>query len=348
MSIVNTIGYRKLTYLKRNYDDLARKGSKSWNTGRKTRFGGSEMGKLLDGNIKKIIKNKKLLMKDLTIECAWGHMFEGIGKEWLKFNKNIEIYEFDAIPSSRLPISYSPDGVFINNSYPTKELADNDLWLLEIKCPIKRNITKDTQIMKYYFDQVQAGMSVLPCDKTLFVQFKFRKCHKGQLNKKGRYDRWFHREFINDAPTTDELWYGAIYWKPNYKHKEEEVISNNKYYPKYLKEEIRTDKPTEIFYSFKHNIFEEINKREKGKIMYFKCFYVKEDLISRDICFDFINCNIIWISYGELMEDYYKTKELIQNKCKKHIYNSKQYCINCSKRKTPSELEIYHNKLIKH
>lgn len=282
---LSSIGETKLLYLFRNYSDLARQGSKSWLTGRRTRFGGSEIGKVIRNKEKEIIKNKRNLTSIKNLYCSWGNNFEDVAKDYLMHSKKIKIHEFGSVPSSRFPIAYSPDGVFIN--------TDNDLWLLEIKCPFMRNLNSTSKIPEDYISQVQSGMAILPCEKTLFVQFKFRRCYESQLYKTGKYDRWFHKEFISRAKTTTELWHGAMWWDTK----------------DAIRQDISLEAPDQVWYSYSTKVKEEVDKKLTGIFMYFKCFYVKEDIIDRDFNFELWNTTHIWESYKGLMLDYYANKE---------------------------------------
>ncbi len=280
-------GTSKLLYLKRNYEQLARQGSKSWYTGRRTRFGGSEIGKVINNKEKIIIKNKRNIRYDMNLYCSWGHNFEIVAKVWLEYSKKIKIHDFGSVPSTRLPMAYSPDGVYVNPE-------DEDLWLLEIKCPFMRNVTADTKILPDYMAQIQSGMAILPCDFTNFVQFKFRRCYENQLNKPGQFDKYLHKDFRRKKDESPCMWFGALYWEG------EDGICQN----------IILDTPTKIYYSFKDNVIEEIDKYLTGCYMYFKCFYVQEQTVKRDFNFELWNQGHIWDSYSKLMNDYYEQKEI--------------------------------------
>lgn len=275
------IGKFKLQYLKSNYDNLARQGSQAWLQGRLTRFGGSEIGQV----VKSLKSSNKLVEAKISkkyisnLYCWWGHLFEVIAKHYLKVEKKIEIHEFGAIPSSDYPVAYSPDGVFIK---------ENDLWLLEIKCPFLRDVHERATIKEDYKFQVQMGMQILPCNKTAFMQFKFRRCSHYDLKINGAYDRNFHNE-LKRSPKQSELWHGAVYWK-------------NSHMVTYGFDQ--ENEPTEIFYSFETNVYERCEKLTTGIIMYFKCFYILNQVVHKDAQFENKYSDIIWARYQNLITAY--------------------------------------------
>lgn len=288
-------GTTKLNYLKENYSQLARQGSQAWLLGRRTRFGGSEIGELIDKNTEKgdlLIFNKVHQVFESNIYCWWGNTFEVVAKKWFEWTRKIKIHEFGAIPSTNYPIAYSPDGVFIDR---------NDLWLLEIKCPFIRNVTAVTKIKPNYMTQVQVGMQILPCNYTRFMQFKFRRCKAKDLFRPGKYDRFFHQEKFW-AKETPELWFGALYWRNN----------------DGIRYDIITDRePDKIFCSFEDpDLFDKCEKFNHGVLMYFKCFYICENVIPKDRFFEAHHQDTIWKRYNELMEYHNQiTKDEIHEAC---------------------------------
>lgn len=279
----DTKGKSKLLYLKRNYYNLARKDSISWVTGRQTRFGGCEIGKIIKRRHKSVIKSKISAIKfkpKRNLYCAWGLTFEEVAKIYLKHQQKLEIFEFGAIPSSQLPIAYSPDGVFINPK-------DDDLWLLEIKCPFSRHLDDEKSISSEYIHQVQSGMNILPCDKTKFIQFKFRRCREVDVSDPQKYSRRFHRDFRKHDKEKDMLWWGVLIWKTNEGYRERFLET----------------KPDIILCSFKDDM-KTIENMTDITITFFKCFYIKEETIHKDQHWIKNNEHQIWKSYNKLMESY--------------------------------------------
>ena len=281
------IGHFKLDYLYRNYSQLARQGSEAWLTGRLTRFGGSEIGQVTKSkkSCEKLIINKINKTFKTNIYCWWGKTFEPIAKVYLEEIKKIKIHEYGAVPASNYPIAYSPDGIFIDPK-------SKDLVLLEIKCPFLRNITESTPIKDDYMMQIQTGMHILPCTKSLFIQFKFRKCSLENLSQQQKYNRYFHREHKR-SPGQNELWHGALYW-------------DNGEGIKYGIDQKK--KPSKIYYSFKENVKEICESFNTGIIMYFKCFYILENIVLKHIDFEERYSHVIWEKYNDLMNLYNKDK----------------------------------------
>lgn len=258
-------GTAKLNYLQRYYSNLPIQGTKEWLNGRKHRFGGSEIGQLVSKNINPLIDTKiNLKFNNNHINCMWGHCFERVAKIYLKEVKRIKIYEFGAIPSSLYPIAYSPDGLFIN------ELND-ELILLEIKCPIFRNVKPKSKLKDAYMWQIQSGMHILPCEKTSYIEFKFRKCSYDQIKdrkKQKSYDRLFHKCDYSKNPK-GFLWFGYLYWKGS----------------QLITEDFCCKKPDEIKCSFNSDVLELGRHKTLGTIMYFKCFAIEEQKISKNTPF---------------------------------------------------------------
>lgn len=283
-----SIGQFKLDYLHSNYSQLARQGSEAWLRGRLTRFGGSEVGRVVrtKKSLSKLIKEKIEKTFKTNIYCWWGNTFEPIAKEYLEFSKKVKIYDFGAVPSSNYPIAYSPDGVFIDPE-------SQDLRLLEIKCPFLRDVHYKTDIKDDYMKQIQTGMQILPCDKASFIQFKFRKCSYEQLKTPGKYNRYFHRE-LKRSPEQIELWHGAIYWNTN------ECVRYGI---------VQTVRPYKIYYSFKEKVSEICESYNSGCILYFKCFFVLENVIPKDRDFEARYSQTIWNGYNDLINEYKNSKK---------------------------------------
>lgn len=278
-----SLGEIQLDYLKKNYNQLARQGSEAWLSGRRSRFGGSEIGLITNKKIstkkfENFCINKVEAVRCSNIFCWWGNLFEDIAKNFLTKINKWEIKEFGAIPSTNYPVAYSPDGVFID---------EGELILLEIKCPFIRNTDQIKEIKTEYIKQVQMGMQILPIYKTKFCRFKFRKCFKSQLFKDGKYDMFFHKTSRkNDHGNIKAWWSGAVYWETNDAIVEEYDL--NKY-------------PTKIYYSFEDsNFLEKCERYNTGKIMFFKCFDVDVQIIKKDKKFEDKFHKLIWLKYSLL------------------------------------------------
>lgn len=280
-----SIGDAKLYYLKKNYDQLARQGSEAWFEGRRTRFGGSEIGTVVSASkgLENFCINKVKAKTFLNLYCWWGTEFENVAKKYYEYKHTLKIHEFGAIPSSNFPVAYSPDGVIVMN---------NDLYLIEIKCPFLRHLNTETKIQKNYALQVQMGMQIIPCDQTIFLQFKFRKCSYEELFKPGQYDKKFHNEHEKDLEEQIEIFSGAFFWETN----------------NFIQEKVhKFHKPSNVYLSFYDKAFyKQINLKDKGYVMYFKCLYIKEDVIVKDPTFDKQYQDILWQNYNVLINCFQK------------------------------------------
>ena len=243
----------KLKYLQNCYGSLPKQGTSDWMKMRENRLGGSEIYKFI--NTKRMSTFKKNRLKRINNVCTWwGLSFEVIAKDVLNM-KGYTIYDFGSLPSCTLPMAYSPDGFIVDN---------NELVLLEIKCPIYRHIKLETPIKPEYSAQVQAGMKITPADITWFCRFLFRKCSVNQIDILRAYDRKFHHECYKSKgrypEMPDELAVGCLWWDTN----------------NLIKEDIILRRPDELVWSTKPNISE----HTKGTIMYFKLFRITKDIIS--------------------------------------------------------------------
>jgi hypothetical protein len=258
----------KLKYLKVSFDNLYEQGSKSWLEQRRNRIGGSEILEFLSCKnptaIKKF-KEKRLSNSCPKIFCFWGHAFEKVAKKYLE-TTGIVIHEFGAIPSGKIPVAYSPDGVYVDGE---------DLVLLEIKCPIYRN---DLAIKDQYMHQIQTGMDIICCDYTSFIQFRFRKCMARQFNSLGIYDRKYHHECYKHrypATPTKEIFKGFLWWGS-----EEDIVESN----------VLNSRPWKI------SIDGVLCTEKKGCVFYFKCFNIDEQKVMQK---DILDYKAIWKQYKE-------------------------------------------------
>ena len=115
-----------------------------------------------------------------NVACAWGSLFEPIARKY--FEKKHSVSVFGHTLSLNLSendplfgkVTCSPDSYFLN--------SDNELVLLEFKCPFKREIAKN-RIPSYYRDQIQTGLALSgeSISKGLFVDNQFRICSLQQI-----------------------------------------------------------------------------------------------------------------------------------------------------------------------
>ncbi len=195
----------KLLFLKAQWSHLPVQGSEAWLASRRTRIGGSEIASAIGMSpyqkpaelIASKIGNKRIK----SAACTFGRVFEPVAKEYIEEALACEIHELGAVPSTRFPMCYSPDGLVV--------LGDV-IKLIEIKCPFRRS--KLAAVPEHYECQVQAGMNILPCESTLFYQFRFRACRVADLGPSNRYNRWLHTESYKRCPRSVPLRWGFLHF----------------------------------------------------------------------------------------------------------------------------------------
>ena len=115
-----------------------------------------------------------------NVACTWSSLFEPIARKYFEKKHSVSVFghslslnfaENDPLFGK---ITCSPDGYFLN--------SDNELVLLEIKCPFKRDIAKNC-IPSYYKDQIQTDLSLSgeSVNKGLFIDNQFRICSLHQI-----------------------------------------------------------------------------------------------------------------------------------------------------------------------
>lgn len=199
----------KITFLERKFKDLKRfdPGSQEWFEARQWSFGGSEIHNILTSNPKKFqnIIETKLSgpnpQKDIT---NWGHLFERVAKKYIDTYTDtwLLLYEFGTLSHSKYPLSYSPDGIMLDEKEQVK--------LIEIKCPIYKNLEKE--IDESYLFQIQTGMHVFPVDGGMFMRFRFRRCLLWTSCEDEIYDHYYHKEFKERKSQTKPIAFGYLYW----------------------------------------------------------------------------------------------------------------------------------------
>lgn len=195
----------KLNFLKRHFSHLPAQGTDEWLASRRTRFGGSEVaavvGKCPYKSSTDMLKSKTEMTFTPSAACSFGRIMEPVAKAMIEIEGHT-IHEFGAIPSTDLPLCYSPDGLIVDK---------NELVLLEIKCPWRRS--KIAEVPKHYTHQIQAGMHVLPCTTTWFYQFRFRLCSRAQMKDTPDYNRWIHCEGYKRCPKSQPLSWGYLHFE---------------------------------------------------------------------------------------------------------------------------------------
>lgn len=195
----------KLIFLQRTWSHLPVQGSDEWLASRRTRIGGSEIASAIglspyqkQGDL---VASKKENRRLRNAACTFGRIFEPVAKQHIEQALGVVINELGAVPSTRFPMCYSPDGLVV--------LGDT-LKLIEIKCPFRRS--KLETVPEHYACQVQAGMNILPCESTLFYQFRFRACRMEDLGMSDKYNRWLHTESYKRCPRSMPLRWGFLHF----------------------------------------------------------------------------------------------------------------------------------------
>ena len=101
-------------------------------------------------------------------------------------------------------ITCSPDGYFLN--------SNNELVLLEFKCPFKREIAKNC-ILSYYRDQIQTGLALSgeSVKKGLFIDNCFRICFLQQIEPSSSHNFTINGGLVYRAKGGSALAWGICY-----------------------------------------------------------------------------------------------------------------------------------------
>lgn len=184
--------------LSKEWFELRERGSR-----KRGRIGGSDIASLLECNPyrsrKELIREKMGIKKRKfgnQFPMLFGTIFEEVAVLCFEksfntkvFCKNISIVD----PKGYDYMIFSPDGLcalpmvddqiylhYDDDDY--KELTQFSPVLIEIKCPTKRDLARNGQILQYYYPQVQAGMLAIDIAHSgLFIDNQFRVCSYQQL-----------------------------------------------------------------------------------------------------------------------------------------------------------------------
>lgn len=208
----------KIKYYQLKFKDAVIQGSKEWYEHRKTTFGGSEIAQVLNkhkikaNTFEALVQKKKTLdpEKEVVYDALWwGKIFEPIVKHMLEDTLKRKIYDFGSIIHPYVPISYTPDGLYLNEK-------EDDIVLLEIKTPIRRHILdKDgnVKVPPEYMFQVQTGLSIFHASHCDFVQVRFRRCPIQYMNEPFSFDRNYHKDFVKREHYKACISFGYFIWK---------------------------------------------------------------------------------------------------------------------------------------
>lgn len=200
---------------------------------RRGRIGGSEIAALIGENP---YKNAKALMevklghrKDKMadrLHCWFGLLFEEIAVKIFeqRYKTSIMCKNISLI-DSKLPYSiFSPDGLCAIPLCPTTgkvlmdfsllaSLTDSKLnyvpMLIEIKCPLSRDLTRNANVPAYYVPQLQKGMYCIDeVHASIFIDNCFRICSYEDLHVPHAYNTTLHRLDKAIASDREEINYG--------------------------------------------------------------------------------------------------------------------------------------------
>lgn len=168
----------KILELQEKYKDLPKQGTKEWLELRKTRFGGSELEKLMKNQMSSLLKDKVYGAQfHGNTFTKHGKLFEQVGTKLIEIIYDTHVYEFASIPNEDYKVfSYSPDGLAV-----IKFKDKYYIVLVEIKSPF---LTKpDKAIPLKYVPQVMSGMANFGCVNIgLFVNVVYRVCSRNELD----------------------------------------------------------------------------------------------------------------------------------------------------------------------
>lgn len=195
------------------------------------RIGGSEMSSLIGVNP---YKNRNALMcaklgyvKDefpSRLHCWFGITFEEVAAKVFEHIYDTKIFCKDiSIIDSNLPYSiFSPDGICaMGIDEDTGEISiDPDIQtdkfapvLVEIKCPLSRELTRNMNVPKHYMPQIQTGMHCIDLvHASVFIDNCFRMCSYRDLQTKKMYNRQLHRLDRQIKDDLEEIYSGCMFF----------------------------------------------------------------------------------------------------------------------------------------
>ena len=160
-----------------------------------------------------------------NVACTWGSLFEPIARKYFKKKHSVSVFghslSLNLAENDPLfgKITCSPDGYFLN--------SDNELVLLEFKCPFKREISKNC-IPSYYRDQIQTGLALSgeSVKKGLFIDNQFRICSFQQIEPSSSHNPTMNGGKVYRAKGGSALSWGIcyLYSKQKLSPKEKNII----------------------------------------------------------------------------------------------------------------------------
>lgn len=265
-----------------------RQGTKEWLEVKQYTIGGSDIAKLIGcsgfGSERAIIeKNIGLSYFEGNYCTFWGNIMEDLVIELLEKKWNTKIYEFGSLPGVVPGQRYSPDGVVY--------LEHNGVvFLIEIKCPIRRIVDDKKKVPSQYRPQIFTGIDVLnyyipSLIKCVFIDCMIRCCSKSNFIVNNSYNREVHGDKdIKQNPTHMGV---MIITSPDDVKLSLDIGSLNiPNFEKQLKT-IHTQKLDTEFLYIESKDFKDIDTNLKSiknirGLMYFKIFKINEIEIFKD------------------------------------------------------------------
>lgn len=186
-------------------ENIIKQHTPEWFQVRAQRVGSSEVWMLRKG-LDYYVSKKQSSTPIHQNACHFGTIFEAVAKKFLRtcaMNQNtphniVQIYECGSIPfqSTTIPLAASPDGIFFSlpdKSVPEAETNCGSAHLVEIKCPLWRNVAKSNGIPDKYKDQMETQLLCVPeAADCHYYEFQFRVCNGKQYKNGCEYNRWLH------------------------------------------------------------------------------------------------------------------------------------------------------------
>ena len=215
-----------MTFLKSRNTGLKQK-SADWVAARQSVIGASEISALTRSS--PFESPESLLQKKIqptsmhnNTACTWGKIFEPVLRKYFEQKHSVSVFGHSI--NLNLPrdhplygkVTCSPDGYYFNKN--------NELILLEFKCPFKRKIAV-SKIPSYYIDQIQTGLasSGESVNKGLFVDAFFRMCSLKQLEPS-----LIHNQDLNGGNKYKTKTNSVLAWGICYLFSKQKIYKNQK------------------------------------------------------------------------------------------------------------------------
>ena len=203
-----------MNFLKSRSTGLKQK-SADWVCARKYTIGASEISALTG---KSPFETARTLLKKKVqpppmrnnVACTWGSLFEPIDRKYFEKKHSVSVFghSLSLNLAEKNPlfgkVTCSPDGYCLN--------SDNELVLLEFKCPFKRDLAKNC-IPSYYRDQIQTGLALSgdSVNMGLFVDNQFRICSLQQIEPSSLHNPTINGGKVYRAKGGSALAWGICY-----------------------------------------------------------------------------------------------------------------------------------------